>query len=51
MYIAHFEYRKKEPERMYFTAKKRVPVKMEFKAEKREPVKFIITKNMKLEVE
>ena len=49
MYIAHFEYDKKEPERMYFTAEERTPVKMEFKAEEKEPIRFVVTEK-KLEV-
>ena len=50
MYIAHFEYSKKEPERMYFSAEERTPKKMEFRAKEKEPIRFIISKDKKLEV-
>lgn len=50
MYIAHFEYSKRESERMYFTAKGKAPKKMEFKAKAKEPVRLIVSNNLKLEV-
>ena len=50
VYIAHFEYSKKEPERMYFSAEERTPKKMEFRAKEKEPIRFIISKDKKLEV-
>ena len=36
---------------MYFTAEERTPVKMEFVGEAKAPIKFVITKDMKFEVE
>ena len=51
MYIAHFEYERKEPERMYFVAEERIPETMEFTTEKKEPIRFIVNRGKKLEVQ
>lgn len=51
MYIAHFEYKEKEPEKMYFTAKNTDTAVMTFSAKQKEPIKFIINKDMTLTVQ
>lgn len=50
MYVAHFEYVKEEPMKMYFSAKERIPVRMEFEAPEVKTIVFKISKDMKLEV-
>ena len=50
MYVAHFEYDKQEPLKMYFSAEERIPAKMEFEAPNTQPIRFIISKDMTLEV-
>ena len=50
MYIAHFEWNKREPQRMYFSASDRAKAKMEFTVQKKEPIKFVINKDKHLEV-
>ena len=51
MYRAHFEYDKQEPLKMFFKAEEKAPVKMEFEAPRRQTIKFIMSEDMKLEVE
>lgn len=51
MYVAYFQYKRKEPERMYFSAKNRDTATMVFSAKEKEPIKFIIKKDMTLEVQ
>ena len=51
MYIAHFEVKKQEPEKVYFSAKKQESKKIKFFAKEKEPIKFIISKDFRLEVQ
>lgn len=50
MYIAHFEWNKREPQKMYFSAPDRTIAKMEFSAQKKKSIRFLITKDKNLEV-
>lgn len=51
MFIAHFEYKKKEPQIMFFKADRNEAQEMNFKADKKNTIKFKINKNFKLGVE
>lgn len=51
MYIAHFEFKKKEPEVMFFKASGNKAQTMNFEAKKKNIIKFKINKNFKLGVE
>ena len=51
LYRAYFQYKKKEPEQIYFKADGNNKKTIEFSAKSKKPIKFIINSNLSLDVE